>query len=391
MVQERSIIAAAMQSRDHFDRIQAHNPRDFLSDIGKIIWKFIEEYYEADSSAKNVDSALIRSRIHKSHPKHAEAFGNALQDYATGVPVSAPNVVLEIQGARKERIGEDIQAALARGDEEKLAKLFSDYLSVSSSEEDSRLYLGNDVSLLTRNLSGKRIPIAPKALNDQLRGGCLSQHHILIFAFTEVGKSFFALNMARTMVQNGFKVLYLQNEEPGEDLHFRFIRSLTELSEEQILADPARAEQIATERGGNLFSLVEMCPGSPMEVERHIRTINPDVFFVDQVKNLSMSGDGRPFDEAIKAMRALGKKYNKLAVSLAQAGDRAYGKRLLAVNDVHDSRVEVPGACDLILGLGGTEDMMVSNRRTISLPKNKISGIKMPVDCVFDMSTMRVK
>lgn len=389
--QEQNIIAAAMQQREHFDRIRSHKPQEFLSDMGKIIWKFIEEYYEADSSAKNVDSSIILSRIAKAHPKHIAAFEAALAKYsAQNSTMSGANVALEVRAARKQRLAEEIRAEILRDNDQVLGQLFSEYLSVGEEAEDSRLYRGASLPKDGR-ISGKRIPIAPKALNDLLKGGALPQHHILIFAFTEVGKTFMALNMARAMVQHGFKVLYLQNEEPGEDLHFRFMRSLTELTEEQIHADREKAEQIAAERGGDLFNLVEMCPGTPAEIEAWIRKIDPDVFFVDQVKNLAMAGDGRPFDEAIKSIRRIGKKYNKLAISLAQAGDRACGKRMLAVNDVHDSRVEVPGACDLMLGLGATEDMLETGRRTIVQCKNKVSGVKMPIDCVFNARNMRVQ
>lgn len=387
---EQKIISAALTSRKHYDRIAAYNPQTFLSDMGKIIWKHIVEYYQEDASAESIDLEILRSRIRREVPKHFEAFNGLLHPEE----ISGPNLELEIALRRKESISSDIILALSQRQETKARQLFAEYAAVGDSADtqnaSDRIFNGADLSKITTN-QGKRIPIGPQALNDTLKGGALPQHHILLFAVTEMGKSFMALNMARVMVQNGFKVLYLQNEDPGEDMHRRFLRGITELTEDEIDSNPERAIQISKERGGDLFNLIEMYPGNLQEVESWIRKIDPDVFFVDQIKNMDMGKvEGDSFEAAAQGMRNLAKRYKKLAVSLAQAGDRATGKRILAVNDIHNSRVSVPGACDLMIGIGGTEEMVVSSRRTLSRPKNKISGIKVAVDCVFDLQTMRV-
>ena len=383
---EQKIISAALTSREHYDRIAAYNPQTFLSDMGKIIWKHIVEYYQEDASAESIDVELLSSRIRRHVPKHFEAFAPLLKREK----ISGPNLEREIAAIRKDRIGAEIIYSLANHQDDKAILLFGQYAELGpTAVTEDRVFTGSQIK--KGSTKGKRIPIAPKALNDTLKGGALPQHHILVFANTEMGKSFFALNMARVMVQNGFKVLYLQNEDPGEDMHRRFMMGITEMSDNDIETNPDKAEQIAKERGGDLFTLIEMYPGSLQEVESWIRKIDPDVFFVDQIKNMDMGKvEGDSFEAAAQGMRNLAKRYNKLAVSLAQAGDRATGKRILAVNDIHNSRVTVPGACDLMIGIGGTEEMVVSSRRTLSRPKNKISGIKVAVDCVFDLQTMRV-
>ena len=90
-------------------------------------------------------------------------------------------------------------------------------------------------------------------------------------------------------------------------------------------------------------------------------------------------------------MRNFAKRYKLLAVSITQAGDSANGKAILSRGDIDNSNVGIPGASDLMIGIGASHEQEISGERTLSFPKQKISGNKMPIPVFFNMKTMRVE
>ena len=80
-------------------------------------------------------------------------------------------------------------------------------------------------------------------------------------------------------------------------------------------------------------------------------------------------------EEAANAMRNIAKRYDAIAITVTQAGDSAQGKAVLDMGDVDSSNTGIPGACDVLLGIGGTEQQIAQGIRTLSLSKNKIGGV----------------
>ena len=64
---------------------------------------------------------------------------------------------------------------------------------------------------------------------------------------------------------------------------------------------------------------------------------------------------------------------------MGQGGDSAEGKAVLEIGDVYMSNTEVPGACDVLLGVGANKEMLTRNERTVSFCKNKVTGDHSPV------------
>jgi hypothetical protein len=61
------------------------------------------------------------------------------------------------------------------------------------------------------------------------------------------------------------------------------------------------------------------------------------------------------------------------------------------MGDIDYSNTGIPGACDLILGFGCKEVDYETGYRVISLPKNKISGIKSPLRVAFNPVLARIE
>jgi len=98
---------------------------------------------------------------------------------------------------------------------------------------------------------------------------------------------------------------------------------------------------------------------------------------VDQLRNMHiprLEGKTQVLEESAKALREIAAKHSLVSIGVTQAGDSGDGKSLLVQGDVDGSNTGIPGACDLMVGIGMTSDMEQQNVRMINLPKNKLSG-----------------
>jgi len=220
----------------------------------------------------------------------------------------------------------------------------------------------------------------PKALNTAVGGGVLRGHCILVYARPEAGKSLFAINLSAGFLKQGLKVLYAGNEEPIADLQRRFLARMSGIPLATIQASLTRlheAADLAEAQGYSNLIAQELKSGKVAEMEALVRKYTPDVLVLDQLKNLKLSASGnraQELDEAAREVRRLGKQYSMVTVPITQAGDSAEDKLRLGLGDVEWSNTGIPGAADLMIGIGVNGEYNRANRRMINLPKNKISG-----------------
>jgi len=235
------------------------------------------------------------------------------------------------------------------------------------------------------------INVYPKSLNDHLDGGVPRGTHIVVFARPETGKSMFMINMCSECLQQGLKVLYLGNEDPAATMRQRILSNMTGLPRADILRyiDDVKAE--AGDKGYNNLIFVERSPGTVSEVRRLVMRYKPDVFIVDQIRNLNTSkslSKVEALEYVAQSMRNLGKEAQALAVSVTQAGNSGDGKLILDMGDVDYSNTGIPSTADLMIGIGINREYEAAKKRMISLPKNKISGKHevFPVSVVTELS-----
>lgn len=156
----------------------------------------------------------------------------------------------------------------------------------------------------------------------------------------------------------------------------RVMSRLSGMSRVELLEDPDFVDQIITEQGyGNLY-FKEATPGTPRQIQEWIDQVKPDVLIIDQLRNLNVNEEHfvQKLEKAATAARNLGKANGVLVVSVTQAGDSASGKGPLDMGDVDSSNTGIPAQVDVMVGIGATYDDEQSNRRILSLPKNKRNG-----------------
>lgn len=383
MNNERKVLSSIIRSREAFERIKDHvETRDF-TEQGRIIYEQIRVYYGNDEASDCVDPELLERAVLRtlSNPKHKEVFASIIASLAQQ-ETSAINAVKDFIATKKEAVGNNLAQELAScSDYNRVSPLIESYTALAEAdtlEEEDEVSQGVDLSSLVEDnyTRDKLIRVYPRALNEALDGGCLRGHHLLVFARPEMGKTMAVINMIYGFCAQGLVTLYCGNEDPIADINLRVASRLSGMSKYDIFSDPDKAEQLAKERGYDNVILYPMTPGTPVKIEAAVKKYTPDVLVIEQLRNLQMKEDNftQQLEKAAKAVRAIGQRNNCLVISVVQAGDSATNRAVLTMGDVDSSNTGIPGAVDVMIGIGATLQDEQQNRRILSLPKNKRSG-----------------
>jgi len=353
-----------------------------FSSIGTVVAKSIEDYYTQDPAAGSCNKEIIANRCTEKvlSPKTA----GIIQGFVSGLDgtISVPNLVSDLRRQRRFRVGDKIAGLLANRQEgsevDELLKVYQE-LGVPDDRVD-----GNDVyrgvgleELLERHFDSSTISLGLPTLDKMCEGGARPGHHVLVFARPEIGKTLITLNMVRSFVERERTCLYIGNEDPMPDLVLRFVGGLTRRTKEEIRRSPRESLDLAKSRNYDFFIGAPLSPGSYPEIVRLCDKYQPQVVVLDQLRNLNVGDDNRvvALEKAAIGARNLAKSLGVLVVSVTQAGDSAEGRSHLELSDIDFSKTGIPGAIDLAVGIGASNEDKRYNFRTINVSKNKLGGI----------------
>lgn len=396
---EQKVISALVNSREAYEAVNEQIDETEFSTESNLIIRHVRDYYGRDTAAAAVDLDLLVGSVKRqlTNPKHSTAIETVLRN----LPACSPaNVAKELLEVRRHSVGLKLSSALAgargRDQVEKLLELYNKLFSATeqADEKPQEEVSGLDLSTLVEKhfKRDNLVQFAPTALNERLDGGAKPGHHILVFAPTEMGKTLFAVNSVAGFIAQHLRVLYIGNEDPIADIQMRLASNLTGLTKHEIEADPEAA--MAALAGTNVenFNIVEMSPGTFPRISKLIEKYQPRVLVLDQLRNIDVRSENRTqaLEKAATEARNLAKRCGIVVVSITQAGDSASGRRLLTRGDVDGSNVGIPGQCDVMVGIGATEEEEARGHRTISLPKNKLGGRHDHFTCQFETQYSRI-
>lgn len=384
---ENLILSTALKGRREFELFHQYlDPKRWSREF-QIVWDFVASYYKRDRATQFVDRAVLGEIVNNSvrNDKHAVKFMQMI-DQAYGTDVSGANVKEAVLLAKREELAQALAMAIANGkDHGGLLQEYNALLAVEDMEAatDSSIvtFTSDDIEALL--LADARrdgvVPIYPKALGDRLEGGMQGSDSMIVIARPELGKTALNLTMATGAARDGFKVMIYNNEERMSRLYLRAISCMTGLTSHEVRADIYTARQQAMDRGFGNIIFKEMTPGSPRqikaEIERHTEH-DTKLIIVDQLRNLLVKADTKTnqLEEAAKAIRNIGKEMDIATISVTQAGDSAQDKSVLDMGDVDSSNTGIPGACDVLLGIGANVIQKDQGIRVLTPIKNKLSG-----------------
>jgi hypothetical protein len=381
---ERKIVAAALKNRESFVRIVGASDVDTaFTPYAGLLLKLAGNFYERDSLATQVDREVLEGWIEaKTTAKNQELYKMYLAE-AMSMDVSAINVADLVVETKRKNIGAKLAAILLdeNADQARIGELLTQYeeldlLSGDEEEEDINEVSIEDMLTKAQDSVGT-IKLLPKALDDAVKGRTKRGHHIVVFARPEVGKTATVITLICGFAWQGLRVIHFGNEEPTEDTRLRTLCCLTGWTEEQCIADPKGAVDLAEKRGWRNIRFIPLSPGTPREIDEYVRKYAPDVIICDQIRNLNVGAETRvnQLEMAATAMRNIGKRRNVLSISVTQAGDSADGKLVLDMGDVDFSNTGIPATADLMIGVGMNKQYESDGLRCYSLCKNKIGAI----------------
>ena len=382
---ELHLLSVMLRDRDSFYLILQHMNQKLYSREFIIVVEFIQDYYDRDEKAKSVSLDLLHELVRSStnNDKHADKF-IALIDEAYGLDTSDSNVKQAVLLMKRREKGQELAMAIANDkDHEALLTDYSEIVKYTSledlTEKGVEVFENTDLDELIEHTVRDRqvLRVYPLALNERLDGGLSGSDSVVIYGRPEIAKTGLILTMANGFARQGARGIVFNNEERIERLRLRAFCNSAGMTVNEVRADPETAKKKAEENGFYNIVFIALSPGTPAQIEAFVERYQAKWFIVDQLRNLAMKSENRTnqLEAAQTAIRNIGKKWNAISISVTQAGDSAEGKAVLEMGDVDNSNTGIPGACDVLLGIGATDEQKVSGIRVLSLCKNKIGGI----------------
>jgi len=396
---ERNLLCSLIRSRSAYDRVAKLVTDKELTAHGRAVLQAVAQYYERDGEAKEVDPELLKNEIQRGvQGKNKETMARVVEAILEA-DVSPANVVHDYIKLKQENVGNEIATALAAGSNpDKVLPMIAEYERWAAADEVDEggevVAKGLSVAELCKHEDPTNlIKVLPVGLNERIEGGVRAGHHLLFFARPESGKTLFLLNAVAGFLRQNKTVLYIGNEDPMYDVILRLVCRLTGWPKSRVLEQYNEADTLARESGYDNLVFAALAPGTFAEIERLVLEWKPDVVVIDQLRNVQVGEDNfvRQLEKAATFARNLAKRHKVVVLSSTQAGESASGKAVLDMGDVDSSNTGIPAQCDIMVGIGGTHDDHLANRRVLSLCKNKRGGDHTFFPVKIDPLTSKVK
>ena len=391
---ESKILSSIIKDRESFNKLSKLDVKDSFSEPAKFIYEIICDFYDKDTSISFVDLELVEKRIERELPKQIDLYRNILK--TLDETTSCPNLLEEIIALKKDFISRELSSLLLTQKRTGVLELMEQYKNVEDSidddDEDESLLVGVSVSNVVESLRDKnRIRMWPKALHEAT-GGAIRGNNVLVFGRPEVGKSLFIINMVGGLLHDGYKVLFIENEDPAKSTMSRLICRLAEKPIVDVIENPDEVENVVRQRGYDNLILKSLSPGTFRDIQSLIDQHGVDVVVINQLRNIWVGKEGRveQMEIAATSARNLAKKNNILVIGVTQAGDSGTNKLRLEMGDIDFSNTGMPAQMDLIIGVGSNEEYDSKSWRMISLPKNKLSGEHLYFPVLIDTKTNKI-
>lgn len=382
---ETLILSSALRSKDDFLLFKEHLDVKQWTREFQILFGLVDAYYQRDANVQSVDVNLLKQQIAGAYPveKHADKFRNIV-DEAMQIDPPTVNIRESVLIAKRHGLAQALAMAIANGKEHTdLLEQYNAVLqqeSLAMADEGIETYTSDDIERLLMEDAdeSQKLPIMPRALNDRLEGGLRPCDSMILLARPELGKTALILTIACGLASRGYRVIIFNNEERIERLYMRAISCSTGLTGREVRENIPRARQMAMDNGFGNLVFIALSPGNPKQIDAELEKY-PDAacFVVDQLRNLTIKTENKTIqlEEAAKDIRNIAKRRRLVSIAVTQAGDSAENKSILGMGDADGSNTGIPGACDVMLGVGADEAQKEQGVRVLTLIKNKISGL----------------
>jgi replicative DNA helicase len=218
---------------------------------------------------------------------------------------------------------------------------------------------------------------------------------VVVFGRPEMGKSSFVASNNIGYLNQGLKVSYFGNEEPGWKIMMNHIRSATGLTDAE-LQHNMEAGIAHYDEWDSIKSSFKLHDGVGMaisDLDNYIQKHEPNVVVIDQLDKVMLPTSYSKEHSRLKAVyvqaRELAKKHGVLVIGVSQASADADNRRYIHFSMLDESKTGKAGEADVIIGIG-QNDIDPPEVRHLNISKNKISGNLGHFSCLFQTDICRV-
>jgi hypothetical protein len=365
------VLAACMASRHAYDAVRNNVDAEEFSPQFGAWWPLVERWYSVSVSETTIDREILREKGVSSLPQaHLDTLVGWFDDLE---PCTSPaNVVDHLLDGKRQLIGLRIQSAISAGNFDAVHEAYADLrgLEVVAKDGHDEDWDASEENIFDPLSDENRILTGIPQVDARLR--LVRGDHLILIGRPNMGKTLMWIQLIAHLATEGRKVCVYENEESPSRTSLRTIARLLDRTSEQCRENQHLAFKAARERGFGNIRWRYAHPGSIRNLDRWLEAEKPDLFIVNQIRNI------RTDDSLVHSLESMGQevrnlagKHNAVGVSVTQAGESASGKAMLSMSDLDSSKTGLPGACDHIMAMGATEEMMATDRRMISFPKVK--------------------
>jgi len=396
MISGSKILSAALQDRTAYTQLNGLDAAVGLKEDEKLIFDEIGQFYEKDEKIATVDKGILISRLERrvNNDTLKTSIVNKVKSLRK---VSDVNLVDEVIALKKHALEKELAMAFANFDHKQIAQLLPEYQTLDDVQEADKVKAKTGMELFDTyfddTVDETLIKMKPKSLNAALNGGIRKRDHILFFARPNVGKSTEMIDQAAYMVYQGFRVLYVSNEDHELDYRDKITVRMLGKSLKWARQNRAAAQAKLDKRGMDRFIFKHLTPGTLREVTALVVKYKPDVLIVDQSRNIKINDTNRVtgLEKVEQQIRTLGQKYDCATISVTQAGEPACGRAVLRMEDVDFSNTGMQASADVMIGMGMKHEWQNSGHRMITVCKNKRSGDQSPKRVRINFETIRTE
>ena len=397
MSTEKRILSGIILNREVWAALNTYAVEQF-SNQGRVLYDCVSQFYNADTHALRINIEQLHVIIQDSVPNHVQNFIDIVS--RLDMELSIPNIVEEVASFVKEQTARALSNSLLTSDEDTIDGALQTYLSVRQDNGTDYL-LSSQLSLTELLHAGSEENCINLWPIHHAIGGVPLGTHVYLFARTNIGKTLAAIHMTYGCLKQDRKVLYLANEEAPRAQIPRIlsrvglvpIRDVREMDEDHL------ASRLAA-NNYHLFEHAYLPSMTLKDINSLCGKVKPDVLILDQIINVS-SGRKEGLEgmhHVTREMRNIINNHNVVGVSIGQAGAKmdsmgnVIQEQYLKMEDIYGSNTVVQAACDVIVGIGMSDEQDAMDQRTMSILKDKCGVGKVNIDVQLDkrFGSMRV-
>lgn len=353
---------------------------DFTPELRPIL-KSIDLWYKAEERDPTVEDIAAVTFARGVADKHKEFLKSVFASLVASEPGEPVQRLLE--RFKQENICKDLslkayEASLGKVPIEKVIELAGRLTSDTQIEKVD--YVTDDIlSIIDQHIRTPGLRWRLNCLNRAL-GSLRKGDFGFIFARPETGKTTLLSSettfMAEQLADDSGPILWLNNEESGEDVKFRNYLSALGATKEQILKYPERAREAYKKKIKDKILVYDSAQITARVAESLVEREKPSLILFDQIDKIKgFAADRRDLElgACYQWGRELAKEYCPV-IGVCQADGTAEGVRYLQMIHVAEAKTAKQAEADWILGVGKDHSQGFEYTRFLNICKNKLTG-----------------